>query len=116
MQTLFNKDYTFFSGSVVNNPHSYGVHRFAGAYPPSTYHWRTLGGATVPFVNHTRAMEYYYGKNVVSVQCIVRRTLHHHCILLAGCHWLMCYFFLVWHRVYVLCGARAGRQSGVPSP
>ena len=29
-QTLFNKDYTFYSGSVVNNPHSYGVHRFAG--------------------------------------------------------------------------------------
>ena len=64
-QTLFNKEYTFFSGSVVNNPHSYGVHRFAGAYPPSTYHWRSLGRATVPFVNHSRALEYYYGNNVV---------------------------------------------------
>jgi hypothetical protein len=30
-QTLFNKDYTFYSGSVVNNPHSYGIHQFAGA-------------------------------------------------------------------------------------
>ena len=66
-QTLFNKDYTFFSGSVVNNPHSYGVHRFAGAYPPSTYHWRSLGRPTVPFVNHSRALEYYYGNNVVRV-------------------------------------------------
>ncbi len=68
-QTLFNRDYTFYSGSVVNNPHSYGVHRFAGAYPPSTYHWRHLGGPTVPFVNHSRALEYYYGNNVVRVVC-----------------------------------------------
>ena len=51
-QSLTNNDYTLFTGSVVNNPHGYGVHRFAGAYPPSTYHWEALGEATVPFVNH----------------------------------------------------------------
>jgi hypothetical protein len=62
-QTLFNSDYTFFSGSVVNNPHSFAVHRFAGAYPPSTFHWKHLGAARVPFVNHSHALAHYYGSN-----------------------------------------------------
>jgi hypothetical protein len=43
-QALFHGDqYTFFSGSVVNNPHGLAVHRFAGAYPPSSYHFQHLG-------------------------------------------------------------------------
>ena len=29
-QQLTNKDYTFYSASVVNNPHGYGIHAFAG--------------------------------------------------------------------------------------
>jgi hypothetical protein len=63
-QTLFNPDYTFYSGSVVNNPHSYGVHRFAGAYPPSTYHWPKLGSAEFR-TSHKDAATMYYGKNLV---------------------------------------------------
>ena len=59
-QTLTNRDYTFFSGSVVNNPHSFGVHYFAGAYPPSTYHWKELGSET--FQEHPpQPVGMYYG-------------------------------------------------------
>ncbi len=65
-QTLFNKDYTFFSGAVVNNPHSYGVHRFAGAYPPSTYHWANLGSGELK-TSHRDAATMYFGKNLVRV-------------------------------------------------
>ena len=46
-QTLFNKDYTFYSGSVVNNPHSYGVHKFAGACERApSRDWGGGGGPT----------------------------------------------------------------------
>ncbi len=65
-QTLFNKDYTFYSGAVVNNPHSYGVHRFAGAYPPSTYHWANLGSGELK-TSHRDAATMYFGKNLVRV-------------------------------------------------
>ena len=60
-QTLTNRDYTFFSGSVVNNPHGYGVHYFAGAYPPSTYHWRHLGPPDFPDNVSDRVTGIYYG-------------------------------------------------------
>ena len=64
-QTLFNKDYTFYSGSVVNNPHGYGIHMFAGANPPTTYHWREKRErAHPPFVNESHIPTIYYGKNV----------------------------------------------------
>jgi hypothetical protein len=52
------------SGSVINNPHGYGVHGFAGAYPPTTYHWRRLGPANPPLVNASAAVKQYYGSNV----------------------------------------------------
>jgi hypothetical protein len=62
-QTLFNDDYTFYSGSVVNNPHSYGVHKFAGALPPMTYHWPRLGTPSLR-TKHPDAMTDYYGKTL----------------------------------------------------
>jgi hypothetical protein len=65
-QTLFNKDYTLFSGSVVNNPHGFGIHSFAGAYPPTTYHWSGLGSVHPPLVDDdlNYIVDTYYGKNV----------------------------------------------------
>ncbi len=65
LQTLFNKDYLFYSGSVVNNPHGYGIHMFAGANPPTTFHWRERRErAHPPFVNASEVVNIYYGKNV----------------------------------------------------
>jgi hypothetical protein len=50
---------------VVNNPHGYGIHMFAGANPPTTYHWREKRErAHPPFVNESLIPEIYYGKNV----------------------------------------------------
>lgn len=63
-QILFNKDYLFYSGAVVNNPHGYAVHAFVGALPPSTYHWRDLGKQHPPFVNVSTVVDLYYGKNI----------------------------------------------------
>jgi hypothetical protein len=40
LQVMTNKEYTFYTGSVVNNPHGYAVHHFAGAYAPTTFHFR----------------------------------------------------------------------------
>ena len=65
MQTLFNKDYTFYSGSVVNNPHGYGIHAFAGAYPPATFHFKQFGPADPPFAE---------ADNVVKT-CVVEHVL-----------------------------------------
>ena len=68
-QTLFNSDYLFYSGSVVNNPHGYAIHAFNGAYPPTTYHWKALGQAHPPFVNESTVVEQYYGKNIYDQVC-----------------------------------------------
>ena len=64
-QTLFNKDYTFFSGSVVNNPHGFGIHQFAGAVPQTMFHWRDQPvHAHPPFVNASHIPRLYYGKTI----------------------------------------------------
>ena len=60
-QVLTNKDYTFFSGSVVNNPHSYAVHKFVGAYVPTSFHIRNTGQAnSAPLFNYTKAVDLYW--------------------------------------------------------
>ena len=61
-QMLFHGDaYTFFSGSVVNHPLSYGVHLFAGAYPLRTFHFDDVVSAVPPFYNNSHAAGYYFG-------------------------------------------------------
>jgi hypothetical protein len=64
MQTLFNSDYTLYSGSVVNNPHGHGIHGFVGAFPPTTFHHEVLGTPHPPFVSADTVVRNYYGKNV----------------------------------------------------
>ena len=61
LQVLTNPDYTFFTGSVVNNPHGYAVHQFVGAYPPTTFHFRDTRQANEPPVfNTSRAVKLYW--------------------------------------------------------
>ena len=62
LHTLSNPDYTFYTGAVVNNPHSYGVHQFAGAFPPTTFHWRNNGRLAAPFVDDNEIETKYWGK------------------------------------------------------
>jgi hypothetical protein len=40
------------------------VCRFAGAYPPESYHWLPLGRADLPFYDPKRVPVYYYGKTL----------------------------------------------------
>ena len=55
-QVLFNEDYAYYTGAVVNNPHGFAVHRFVGAYPPETFHWAgDMGTMQPPFYNHSQA-------------------------------------------------------------
>lgn len=66
-QTLLNPDYSFYAGSVVNNPQDSAIHKYAGVYPPSSYHWSNesrMGSPDPPFYNRTQTAAWYYGKNM----------------------------------------------------
>ena len=64
LETLINKDYSFFAGAVVNHPHTSAVHRYVGALPPQTYHWEAMAKATPPFYDVPHVPVIYYGKNL----------------------------------------------------
>jgi len=64
LEMMDNEDYVFYSGSIVNNPTTIGLHKFVGAYPPLSYHWPTLGRTTYPFVEKKDTFETYFGKNL----------------------------------------------------
>ena len=38
-QTLFNKDYLYYGGQVVNHPHSFAYQTLIHAIPPATFHF-----------------------------------------------------------------------------
>jgi hypothetical protein len=63
-ENLMNEEYTSFSGNIVNHPHCAAVHRFIGAYPPESYHWRVFGTRDPPFFNRSLAIVWYYGRNL----------------------------------------------------
>ncbi|MDR3740274.1 MAG: hypothetical protein P4L40_14765 [Terracidiphilus sp.] len=64
LAVLTNSDYSFYSGSVVNNPHSFAVHKFVGAMPVHSYHWKDMAPAAPPYVPPSSAGAVYYGKNM----------------------------------------------------
>ena len=60
-QTLTNKDYTYFSGNVVNNPHGYAVQKFIGAFVPTSFHYNsTHQNIEPPFFNYSHAAALYW--------------------------------------------------------
>lgn len=59
-QVLTNQDYTLYSGSVVNNPHGYGLHHFVGAFAPTTFHFRTTNQFNEPPVFNASLAEKLY--------------------------------------------------------
>jgi hypothetical protein len=62
---LFNEDFSFFAGSVVNHPHCSALHRFTGAYPPETYHWPSdVGAVDPPLFDRRAAPVWWYGRNM----------------------------------------------------
>ena len=63
LQMLIGADYTYLAGNVVNNPVSYGVHAFIGAYPPVLYHHKGSTFVDPPFINQDLAYLWYYGGN-----------------------------------------------------
>lgn len=64
LECLINHDYSFFTASVVNHPHSAAVHRYVGALPPSSYHWTPLAKAQPPFYEPARVPVLYFGNNI----------------------------------------------------
>jgi hypothetical protein len=60
-QLLTNHHYTFYSGNVVNNPHSFAVNYFAGAVPQRLYHFNFTGQRSqLPYFNVSYASMYYW--------------------------------------------------------
>jgi hypothetical protein len=100
-QTLFNSNYTFFSGSVVNNPHSVAVHQFAGAYPLQSYHWKSLGSTAFPLASPRGASRIYYGKNLNDR---AGSQAHEAFIVNAAAGRLHVYQFDVWDMHQCRCG------------
>jgi hypothetical protein len=73
-QVLTNKDYTFYSGSVVNNPHSYALHTFVGAMAPSSFHFKsTRQNNMPPLYNYSMAYHLYWGyvRVLIVLACVV---------------------------------------------
>lgn len=101
-QALFNKDYAYFSGAVVNNPHAMAIHRFIGAYPPETYHWRAdIGRPDPPFYNHTVAPALYYGGNLYDT---MGSEAHQSFIYNIANNRMDMYGFDVWNMNQCQCG------------
>lgn len=100
-QVLFNEEYSLFSGSVVNNPHSYAVHKMVGAMPPVLYHWRDASPSQPPFVPRNGSGLFYYGKNMFDS---AGSRAHESFIYNAAAGRLDVYAYDVWNMNQCRCG------------
>ena len=101
LQVLTNPEYTLYSGSVANNPHGIALHRFVGAYPATSYHWRTLGSSSPPFYNASDAASIYYGKNVYDTP---GSQAHEAFVYNVAAGRLDVYAFDLWNMHHCRCG------------
>ncbi|MDR3414460.1 MAG: hypothetical protein P4L87_26440, partial [Formivibrio sp.] len=101
LAVLTNKDYSFYSGSVVNNPHSYAVHQFIGAHPPVTYHWQHWSPRSPPYVPYNVSGAFYYGKNMYDS---AGSSAHEAFIYNVASNRLDVYGYGIWNQNECLCG------------
>jgi hypothetical protein len=101
LQVLRNPNYSFYSGSIVNNPHSVALHKMIGAYPPVTYHWSSLGRADRPFVDANETGHLYYGRNMYDT---AGSQAHESFIYNVGRGRLDLYNFDLWNMNACRCG------------
>jgi hypothetical protein len=101
LEVMLNKEYSFFSGSVVNHPHTAALHRFIGAYARSSYHFEYMARVSPPFYDAEKVpMLYYGGMNLYEGQ---GTTSHQSFVYNIAMNRLDMYTFDVWNLNQCRC-------------